>query len=213
METTARYSLPKENWFNATTAAYRLRKRPTDWLRMPETKRYLHSLYKKHGIGRSFLIETRKIHTSRFPRGTWFHPLLALPFARWLDIGFSAWCDEQLDTMLRGQQTTPEVLALREAAANAHFKIMEAVLNTPLPPPIKKPIDHVFIGKARLINWAINGRFCQLDRDALMPDELVILTRLETRNQLLLGNDEGKVERKQKLAVLADELYQEGVIT
>jgi hypothetical protein len=35
--------------------------------------------------------------------GTWFHPKLAVPFARWLDVRFAIWCDIQIDRLIRGQ--------------------------------------------------------------------------------------------------------------
>lgn len=201
---TAIHSTPKDNWFNATTIAKRFNKRPIDWLRMPETKRYLHALYKKHDIGRAYLIEVRKINTSFFPRGTWFHPLLALPLVRWLDIRFALWCDEQLNQQLHGL----EDLGLYKEATHAHAKAMSAILNIPLSTIPKKAPNYPLIGKERLLNWAISGQFCQLDRDALNPQELDILMRLETRNQLLTQSNITKSERKVRLKTLINELYQ-----
>ena len=33
--------------------------------------------------------------------GTWLHPKLAIHFARWLDLHFAVWCDEQIDAIIR----------------------------------------------------------------------------------------------------------------
>lgn len=32
--------------------------------------------------------------------GTWFHPKLAVAFARWLDVKFAVWCDMQIEKIL-----------------------------------------------------------------------------------------------------------------
>ncbi|CAN0570007.1 unnamed protein product, partial [Ectocarpus sp. 12 AP-2014] len=34
--------------------------------------------------------------------GTWLHPKLAVPFARWLSVDFKIWCDEQIDRLIHG---------------------------------------------------------------------------------------------------------------
>ena len=34
--------------------------------------------------------------------GTWFAPKLAVPFARWCDMRFAIWCDDQIGKILRG---------------------------------------------------------------------------------------------------------------
>src|SRR5690606_20595661 len=33
--------------------------------------------------------------------GTWAHPKLAVFFARWLDVKFSVWCDNTIETILK----------------------------------------------------------------------------------------------------------------
>lgn len=32
--------------------------------------------------------------------GSWFHPKLSVPFARWLDVKFSIWCDMQIEKIV-----------------------------------------------------------------------------------------------------------------
>jgi hypothetical protein len=85
-----------DGWFNATAPAARFGKAPHEWLRLPATHEYLSALARKYG----------KIPYSRTKRGndggTWMHPKLAVPFARWLDVDFAVWCDEQIDHILRG---------------------------------------------------------------------------------------------------------------
>jgi|GEM_PF-1460507 len=85
-----------DGWFNATAPAARFGKTPHEWLRLPTTHEYLAALERKYG----------KIPYSKTRRGndggTWMHPKLAVPFARWLDVDFAVWCDEQIDHILRG---------------------------------------------------------------------------------------------------------------
>ena len=90
-------SFTGEGWFNATTAAAKFGKRPVDWLRLAETKRYIKALSAARGISeKSALIRARR------NSGTWFHPKLAVRFTQWLDVNFAVWCDEQIDHILRG---------------------------------------------------------------------------------------------------------------
>lgn len=91
-------SFTDDGWFNATVAAKRFGKVPHEWLRLPETTRYLKALKSRYG----------KIPYLRTARGngggTWLHPKLAVAFARWLDAEFAVWCDEQIEELLRAGQ-------------------------------------------------------------------------------------------------------------
>ncbi|HDS1582158.1 TPA: KilA-N domain-containing protein [Stenotrophomonas maltophilia] len=49
--------------------------------------------------------------------GTWFHPKLAVHFARWLSTEFAVWCDLQIDELLRtGQRRAMTVWQQLQAA-------------------------------------------------------------------------------------------------
>ena len=93
------YSFRDDGWFNATEAAQRYGKEPAQWQRLPATIEYVEALKRRYG-------EITHVETSRARAdrggGTWLHPKLAVPFARWLDMDFSLWCDEQIDRLLRG---------------------------------------------------------------------------------------------------------------
>ncbi|MDO5653626.1 MAG: P63C domain-containing protein [Brachymonas sp.] len=121
-------SFTSEAWFNATQAAAKWGKEPTQWLRQRETAEYIDALARHMGYC-GFLPELNKIKdldgssaTSRrqilalvkkvglvktragAPEtggGTWMHPKLGMPFARWLDLHFAIWCDEQIDNIVR----------------------------------------------------------------------------------------------------------------
>lgn len=86
-------------WFNATKVAEKFGRVPHDWLRLPDTLRYLEGLERRYG--KIPYVKTSKARSDR-GGGTWMHPRLGVAFARWLDTDFSIWCDEQVDLILRG---------------------------------------------------------------------------------------------------------------
>lgn len=91
-----------EGWINATDVAKRFGKRPVDWLKQAETKEYLSALAEALTCDAGSLVETSKARSDR-GGGTWFHPKLAVAFARWLDLKFAVWCDLHIDALLRGE--------------------------------------------------------------------------------------------------------------
>jgi hypothetical protein len=99
-------SFTADGWFNATEAAKRFGKKPAEWIRSPETKRYLRALARKNEVEKSHFIRTERGRAGNRGGGaTWLHPKLAVRFAQWLDVDFAVWCDEQIDALLHGRQT------------------------------------------------------------------------------------------------------------
>lgn len=98
-----------EGWINATDVAKRFGKRPVDWLKQIETKEYLSVLAEALTCDAESLVETSKARADR-GGGTWFHPKLAVAFARWLDLKFAVWCDLHIDALLRGELTEKQQL-------------------------------------------------------------------------------------------------------
>jgi len=94
-----------DGWFNATQVAARYGKRTAEWLRLPETRKYLAALRRKSDVGFSHFTRTVKGNSSKFEQGTWLHPKLAVRFAQWLDVDFAVWCDEQIDHILHGRSS------------------------------------------------------------------------------------------------------------
>ena len=108
---------------NATQMAKAFGKRPNDWLKLPNTKRYLNALQSSvysgkeppHSDGRksptgtqgfdSQLIVTRKGDINSGYGGTWFHYKLALRFAQWLSPEFSIWVDVKIEELLTTGKT------------------------------------------------------------------------------------------------------------
>ena len=99
-----RVSFTQDGWFNATVAAAKFGKRPAEWLRLPETKRYVRALIKSTKVEKSHFARTQRGGTDA---GTWLHPKLAVRFAQWLDAEFAVWCDEQIDNLIHGRPAQP----------------------------------------------------------------------------------------------------------
>lgn len=90
------YSFNLDGWFNATEAAKRFGKAPNEWMRLPDTIKYIAALERKYGK-----IPYLKTKRGAHGGGTWLNPKLAVRFAQWLDIDFAIWCDEQIDSIIR----------------------------------------------------------------------------------------------------------------
>lgn len=110
-----------DGWFNATLAAKRYRKKPYEWLRLPDTLAYLEALGRQHPATAQKVSKAGKSRLAHFlskpeflqfvairqggrtdESGTWLHPKLAVRFAQWLNMDFAVWCDMQIDHILRG---------------------------------------------------------------------------------------------------------------
>ncbi|WP_213879212.1 KilA-N domain-containing protein [Pseudomonas sp. dw_358] len=186
-----------DGWINATEAAARFGKVPHDWLRLPETIAYLEAMAKYGKIPQ--LVKTQRGRNG----GTWLHPKLIVAFARWLDVSFAVWCDEQIDALLRGD-SKPWASARREAAIG-HKAVCDAVaLNCEAQGKTPKP--HHFINEARLINQVITGSFAGRDRDQLDTAELEIVTLAELRDSGLLCAGMTYAERKANLVAYVTKL-------
>jgi hypothetical protein len=94
-------SFTDDAWFNATAVAAKFKKEPAQWLRLPGTKAYLAAFERKYG--KITYLDSKRGNGG----GTWIHPKLGVPFARWLDDDFAVWCDMQIDVILRGDVSAP----------------------------------------------------------------------------------------------------------
>jgi hypothetical protein len=101
----------KDGFFNATAVAKAFGKEPYEWLRLPATVEYTAQLVDSiqrgdfPGFKENQLVITKK-GAPETGGGTWLHPKLGVPFARWLDVKFAVWCDAQIDAILRGETPT-----------------------------------------------------------------------------------------------------------
>ncbi|MEH6365557.1 KilA-N domain-containing protein [Pseudomonas marincola] len=189
-----------DGWINATQAAERFGKVPNEWLRLPDTERYLDGMKRRYG-------EIPYVKTSRARAdrggGTWLHPKLAVKFARWLSVDFEIWCDEQVDGLLRGESKPWS--AARHEAAIGHKAVCDALaFNFEIQGKTAKA--HHYINESRLINKVITGSFAGRDRDQLSERELEIVTLAELRDTALIGAGLAYAERKANLLCYVREL-------
>lgn len=109
-------SFDTDGWINATEAAAKFGKKPAKWLELPSTQSYIEVLSKALGFqskvrksdigieskaGLSLFGLVRTIRGGITP-GTWLHPKLAVPFARWCSDEFAVQCDLYIDSILFG---------------------------------------------------------------------------------------------------------------
>lgn len=179
-----------DGWLHATEIAEGFGKEPHEWLRLPDTATYLAALSKTGKIPE--LVRTKR---GRYG-GTWLHPKLAVAFARWLDVDFAVWCDMQIDALLRGE-SKPWASARREAAIG-HKAVCDAIAFN-CEAQGKTPQRHHFINEARLINEVITGAFTGRNRDLLSAGELELVTMVEIRDVMLMGQGLSFAERKAAL--------------
>ncbi|MDH4552847.1 KilA-N domain-containing protein [Pseudomonas sp. BN607] len=179
-----------DGWINATEAAARFGKLPHEWMRLPETVAYLEALAKYGKIPQ--LVSTRRGRNG----GTWLHPKLAVVFARWLSVDFAVWCDEQIDALLRGEQGNWQQARLQSAVG---YRGLCDALAVAFEERGTSPQRHHFINEARLINQVITGQFAGRNRDQLSAEELLLVSLIEIRDVLLIGQGKDFDARKKAL--------------
>lgn len=175
-------------FFNATSAAAKFGKRAGDWIDLPSTQDYVSRLNTRIS---GDLILTKRGRNG----GTWLHPKLGVVFARWLDVDFAIWCDEQIDNIIHGTPEQTDWKALRHEAASS-YKVMSAMLDARRQLDGKETKPFHYANEAKLVNWALTGEFKPIDREGLTSGELDLLAKLETSNTLLIGQGYGRNDRK-----------------
>ncbi|MEN9897495.1 MAG: hypothetical protein RLZZ66_1144 [Pseudomonadota bacterium] len=90
----------KENAFlNASKTAKQFNKHARDYLNNEHTVNYLENLKYYAQQDQNQLVITQKRGLSP-EQGIWFHPYVAVDFARWLAADFAIWCEKQIENML-----------------------------------------------------------------------------------------------------------------
>lgn len=190
-----------DGWFNATAAAARYGKRPVNWLDLDSTKEYIAALSDSTEVRKSDFVKSKRGGDVN-AQGTWFHPELAVAFARWLDVRFGIWCDRQIRAILAGP--AEDWKKVRHQAA-ATFKVMSAALETSRKEIGKDTERHHYSNEARLVNWAVFGSFSSVDRDSLHPLNLDLLAKAEMHNTFLIAKGYAYDLRKPLLKRYVDE--------
>jgi hypothetical protein len=191
-----------EGWFNATDAAAKFDRKPAKWLELPSTKSYIKALEKALGFDTQKsdikkLVKTSKV---RGQAGTWLHPKLAVAFARWLDDDFAVWCDMQIDGIIRGKDDWKKS---RHVTA-VSYQVLSAMLQTVRESDGKDTESHHYANEARLVNWAMTGKFEALDRSALSAQELDLLGYLELQDTAMIARGLTYQDRKARLPEITD---------
>lgn len=190
----------EDAWFNATMVAERFEKRPVDWLNQDGTKEYVSALASLLKCEPKSLLKTKRGNNG----GTWMHPRLGVPFARWLDVRFGVWCDDQIYKILTCNHPHYDWKKLRHEAS-ASYKVMGQILQMTRQRLGKTCAPHNFSNEARLVNWALTGAFGKVDRDGLCSGDLDLLSKLENMNTVLIGCTTSYDDRKQELERFASE--------
>ncbi|MEG2273444.1 MAG: KilA-N domain-containing protein [Acinetobacter sp.] len=181
-----------DGWFNATVAASRYNKSVHDWVRLPDTQKYLDALSRKYG--KIPYLKTKRGNNG----GTWLHPKLAVRFTQWLDIDFSIWCDEQIDQLLRGTHPIMDKRRLRHQVA-ATYKAVCNVLQLTRQQQGKDTKPYHYMNEAKLINSIMTGEYKSLDRDSLSYDDMDLLAALEAQDLILIASQYSYEQRKSAL--------------
>lgn len=173
-------------WINATEMGAIFDKRPADWRRLPDAIEYLDALCRKYNVGKSHFIKTQKGKGG----GTWFHPKLAIPFARWLSADFAVWCDEQIHDLLSGGWQQERDLG------KGYYRMMSDVIQMKRLEQGEDVKPHHFMTDAKLIGWAITGVFKGIDRDKADKRTLSAINTLMSYNAALVMKGLSYDERK-----------------
>lgn len=76
---------------------------------------------------------------------------------------------------------------------------MSAVLQEVRAEDGKETKMYHYANEARLVNWALTGEFCAIDRDTLSSKDLDLLGALEVKDIALIGRGRTYEERKAAL--------------
>ena len=112
-----------EVYANATEMCKVFGKKPAEFLRLPNTIRYMEAIKVKCENPTS-LFETKKGNSEDFTQGTWIHEKLILKLAQWLDVNFEIWCDEKIAELLRTGKTEIKPLSQLDILANS-IKVLQ----------------------------------------------------------------------------------------
>ena len=185
-------------WINATDLAAKHGKRVDRWLANQETKDYIAALCEMTDTRKVGYVKTSKA-TVAAGGGTWFHPKLAVAFARWLDPRFAIWCDAQIDSLIRGKDDWRKS---RHIAASSS-KLLAEMLQDVRKVAGKATQSHHYANEHRLINYLLSGEYKGLDREVLTTYQLDFLAHFEVRNAVMLGMGLSYEQRKGALQVEA----------
>ena len=125
-----------------------------------------------------------------------------MAFARWLSADFAVWCDEQIDKIIHGERESVDWGMIRHACKSSN-KVQNEILQMVRSEQGKETKSFHYANEAKLVNFALAGKYDPIDRDKLSADDLDLLTSLENRNSVLIGRDVDREARKEVLLQMA----------
>ena len=186
-------------WFNATLAAKAFDVRLDHWLSSPDTIEYIEALkLNSPKSGDLDFIATKRGNNG----GTWLHPDLVILFARKCSAKFAVWCDQQVKQIIHGNKQSIDWGMMRHASKSSN-KVANEILMMVRQEQGKGTKHFHYANEAKLVNFAITGRFEPINRDSLGADDLDLLASLENRNSVLIGRDVDRETRKEILVAMA----------
>lgn len=100
---------------NKMAEAFGGSKKLENWKASPNTKKYIEALERSLKSSERDLIIVNQGGKAT-EQGTWIHEKLILNFARYLNVEFELWCDEQIATLLREGKVETKPLSFQEIA-------------------------------------------------------------------------------------------------
>lgn len=115
--------------------------------------------------------------------GTYAVELVAIRYASWIDPSFEVRVYRTFQQALKGKD---DWRVSRHASASG-YKLASDILKMVRDESGKDTEAYHYSNEARLVNWALTGKFQSVDRDALPADQLDLLSYLQERNTVLIG--------------------------
>lgn len=155
-------SFRSDAWFNATQVGRQFGKKPDDWLRTSDTKEYIQAISQICDFQQVQLVSVKRGSPDN-GGGTWMHPKLGIPFARWLDARFGVWCDMQIEKILHGQPYGLKSLESPTLTASEQQTLSEIVA--------RRANNCADIGKAKAEIWSRLHRKFRVAKYNQLPRE------------------------------------------
>ena len=124
--------------------------------------------------------------------GTWAAELVAIRYAAWIDPAFEVRVYRAFRNSVAADKDWRK---MRHAAAST-TKVANDILKFIRESNGKDTEPKHYMNEARMVNWALSGKFEKIDRDGLSQDELDLMAYLQERNAVLIGRGIGYDERK-----------------